>query len=172
MANSVTAPLERQFRQMPALVNGYPRAPEEHRSSRCSSTTLSSLDIAEQEVQAAVNASGKLLPPNLPAPPIYAKSIPRHPRPSHRPNLQDDAPDAGAGSGGTKLSPKTPQLTRFGLVSLSRDHRPTITCKPICERSRLTIQHRRFTPLARQCQRQRLERQFRQAVPGLFDQCQ
>ena len=44
--------------------------------SRCSSTSTSRLDVAEQEVQAAINAAGNLLPADLPAPPIYAKVNP------------------------------------------------------------------------------------------------
>src|SRR6202008_2133392 len=76
MTTSVTAPLERQFGQMPGL---------EQMSSGSSAgpsvITLRfsldlSLDIAEQEVQAAINAAGNLLPADLPAPPIYAKVNP------------------------------------------------------------------------------------------------
>ena len=76
MATSVTAPLEVQFGQMTAL----------NRMSSVSSggssvVTLQfdlslSLDVAEQEVQAAINAAQSLLPTNLPAPPIYAKINP------------------------------------------------------------------------------------------------
>ena len=76
MAQTVTAPLERQFGQMPGL-------------SRMSSTSAAgvsivtlqfglglALDVAEQEVQAAINAGGSLLPADLPAPPVYAKVNP------------------------------------------------------------------------------------------------
>src|SRR3954454_1541350 len=76
MTSSVTSPLEVQLGQMPGL----------NQMSSVSSTgssvitlqfTLSlSLDIAEQQVQAAINASGNLLPTDLPAPPIYAKVNP------------------------------------------------------------------------------------------------
>ena len=76
MTSSVTAPLERQFGQMPGL-NQMTSAS----SAGASVVTLQfsldlSLDIAEQEVQAAINASGNLLPADLPAPPIYAKVNP------------------------------------------------------------------------------------------------
>src|SRR6202007_2756281 len=76
MTSSVTAPLERQFGQMPGL-NQMTSAS----SAGASVITLQfgldlSLDIAEQEVQAAINASGNLLPADLPAPPIYAKVNP------------------------------------------------------------------------------------------------
>ena len=76
MAETVTAPLERQFGQMTDL----------NRMSSVSSGGFStitlqfnldlSLDVAEQEVQAAINAAGNLLPADLPAPPIYAKVNP------------------------------------------------------------------------------------------------
>src|SRR3954462_4474100 len=76
MAQTVSAPLERQFGQMAGL-------------TRLSSTSAAgvsiitlqfglgiTLDVAEQEVQAAINAGGSLLPADLPAPPVYAKVNP------------------------------------------------------------------------------------------------
>ncbi|WP_292386781.1 efflux RND transporter permease subunit, partial [Mesorhizobium sp.] len=76
MTTSVTAPLERQFGQMPGL-----EQMSSGSSAGASVITLRfsldlSLDIAEQEVQAAINAAGNLLPADLPAPPIYAKVNP------------------------------------------------------------------------------------------------
>jgi multidrug efflux pump len=76
MTSSVTAPLEVQLGQMPAL-NQMSSAT----SAGASVITLQfnlnlSLDVAEQEVQAAINAAGNLLPSDLPAPPIYAKVNP------------------------------------------------------------------------------------------------
>src|ERR1700758_3585201 len=76
MTSSVTAPLERQFGQMPSLNQMLSTS-----SAGASVITLQftleiSLDIAEQEVQAAINAAGNLLPSDLPAPPIYAKVNP------------------------------------------------------------------------------------------------
>src|SRR6201997_2886868 len=70
MASSVTAPLERQFGQMPGL-----NQMSSTSSGGASVITLQfsltlSLDVAEQEVQAAINAAGNLLPSDLPAPPI------------------------------------------------------------------------------------------------------
>src|SRR6195256_5749301 len=74
--SSVTAPLERQFGQMPGL-----NQMSSVSSAGASVITLQfsldlSLDIAEQEVQAAINAAGNLLPSDLPAPPIYSKVNP------------------------------------------------------------------------------------------------
>src|SRR6202789_179531 len=76
MTSSVTAPLERQFGQMPSL-----NQMSSTSSAGASVLTLQfnldlTLDIAEQEVQAAINAAGNLLPSALPAPPIYAKVNP------------------------------------------------------------------------------------------------
>src|SRR5215468_3416969 len=76
MTSSITAPLERQFGQMPGL-----NQMSSTSSGGASVITLQfslqlSLDVAEQEVQAAINASGNLLPSDLPAPPIYAKVNP------------------------------------------------------------------------------------------------
>src|SRR5207237_4501715 len=76
MTSSVTAPLEVQFGQMPGL-----NQLSSQSSAGASVITLQfdlsvKLDIAEQEVQAAINAAGNLLPADLPAPPIYAKVNP------------------------------------------------------------------------------------------------
>jgi len=76
MTSSVTAPLEVQFGQMPNL-----NQMSSVSSAGSSVITLQfglsiSLDVAEQEVQAAINAAGNLLPSDLPAPPIYAKVNP------------------------------------------------------------------------------------------------
>ena len=76
MASSITAPLERQFGQMPGL-----NQMSSTSSGGASVVTLQfsldlSLDVAEQEVQAAINASGTFLPTDLPGPPVYNKVNP------------------------------------------------------------------------------------------------
>src|SRR5438034_5358766 len=73
MTSSVTAPLERQFGQLPGL-----NQMSSTSSAGASVITLPfrlaiNLDIAEQQGQAALNAAGNLLPSDLPAPPLYAK---------------------------------------------------------------------------------------------------
>src|SRR5246127_2162903 len=76
MTSSVTAPLERQFGQMPSL-NQMSSTSSAGSSVITLQFTLDiTLDVAEQEVQAAINAAGNLLPSDLPAPPIYAKVNP------------------------------------------------------------------------------------------------
>ena len=86
MTSSVTAPLEKQFGQMASL-----NQMSSQSSAGASVITLQNsldlpLDIAEQEVQAAINAAGNLLPSDLPAPPIYAKVNPA----DAPPELDDD----------------------------------------------------------------------------------
>ena len=76
MTSSVTAPLEKQLGQMPGLNEMFSTS-----SAGASIITLQftldiSLDVAEQEVQAAINAAGNLLPSDLQNPPIYAKVNP------------------------------------------------------------------------------------------------
>src|SRR5436853_4781721 len=71
MASSVTAPLERQFGQVPGLAQMTSTS-----SDGCSVITLQfdlalNIDVAEQEVQASINAATSFLPPALPAPPVY-----------------------------------------------------------------------------------------------------
>jgi multidrug efflux pump len=127
MTSSVTAPLERQFGQMPGL-NQMTSAS----SGGASVITLQfgldlSLDIAEQEVQAAINAAGNLLPADLPAPPIYAKV-----NPADAPILTlsvmsktlalTDLEDLSE----TRLAQKISQLTGVGLVSISGGQRPAL----------------------------------------------
>src|SRR5499433_1614982 len=127
MTSSVTAPLERQFGQMPNLVQMASVS-----SVGASVITLQfsldiNLDIAEQEVQAAINAAGNLLPSDLPAPPIYAKV-----NPADAPILTlaltsktlpltqiQDLVD-------NRLAQKISQLPGVGLVSLAGGQRPAV----------------------------------------------
>ena len=76
MTSSVTAPLEKQFGQVPGL-----QQMTSISSFGSSVITLQfvlelNIDVAEQEVQAAINAAGTFLPTNLPMPPVYAKTNP------------------------------------------------------------------------------------------------
>ena len=127
MTSAITAPLEVQFGQMPGL-----NQMSSTSSGGSSVITLQfslnlSLDIAEQEVQAAINAAGNLLPSDLPAPPIYAKVNPA------------DAPILTLGIvsktlpltqledlADTRLAQKISQLEGVGLVSVSGGQRPAV----------------------------------------------
>jgi multidrug efflux pump len=127
MATSVTAPLEVQFGQMPSL-----NQMSSSSSAGASVITLQfalnlSLDVAEQEVQAAINAAGNLLPADLPAPPIYAKVNPADApiltlaltsKTLPLPQVEDMAD--------TRLAQKISQLPGVGLVSISGGQRPAV----------------------------------------------
>src|SRR5262249_56485095 len=84
-----------------------------------------SLDVAEQEVQAAINAAGNLLPSDLPAPPIYAKV-----NPADAPILtlaltsKTISPTQVQDLADTRLAQKISQLPGVGLVSVSGGQRP------------------------------------------------
>ncbi len=127
MTSSVTAPLERQFGQMPGL-----NQMSSTSSGGASVITLQfslelSLDVAEQEVQAAINASGSFLPADLPNPPIYNKVNPADTpiitlaltsQTLPLPRLEDLAD--------TRIAQKISQLPGVGLVSISGGQRPAV----------------------------------------------
>src|SRR5262245_64106233 len=76
MVSSVTAPLERQFGQLPGL-NQMTSTSSQGSSVVTLQFTLDlNIDVAEQEVQAAINAAGTFLPRDLPNPPVYSKTNP------------------------------------------------------------------------------------------------
>jgi multidrug efflux pump len=127
MASSVTAPLERQFGQLPGL-NQMTSAS----SAGSSVITLQfglelDIDVAEQQVQAAINAAGTFLPRDLPNPPIYSKTNPA------------DAPILTLGltsktlplskiqdAADTRLAQKISQLPGVGLVSIGGGQKPAV----------------------------------------------
>ena len=127
MTSSITAPLERQLGEMPGL-----KQMSSTSSAGASVITLQfsldlSLDVAEQEVQASINAAGNLLPSDLPAPPIYAKI-----NPADAPVLSlaltsktlplttvEDLAD-------TRLAQNISQLPGVGLVSIGGGQRQSV----------------------------------------------
>jgi len=127
MATSVTAPLERQFGQMPGL-----NQMTSGSSSGASVITLQfsldiSLDIAEQEVQAAINAASSYMPAGLPNPPVYSKVNPADApiltlsltsTTLPLPDVEDYAD--------TRLSQKIAEVPGVGLVSISGGQRPAV----------------------------------------------
>src|ERR1700750_781424 len=76
MAQTVTAPLERQFGQMSGLERMTSVSSAGASIVTLQFTLAEKLDVAENEVQGAINAGGNLLPADLPAPPVYAKVNP------------------------------------------------------------------------------------------------
>lgn len=127
MTGSVTAPLERQFGQMPGL------AQMTSTSSTGSSVIVlrftldMALDVAEQQVQAAINAATNLLPKDLPTPPIYSKVNPADApiltlaitSPTLPMTRLHDLVE-------TRLAQKISQVSGVGLVSLSGGRRPAV----------------------------------------------
>ncbi|MDR2697458.1 MAG: multidrug efflux RND transporter permease subunit [Holophagales bacterium] len=127
VASAITAPLERQFGQLPGLTRMYSAS-----SAGSSLLTLQfdlnlDIDVAVQQVQASINAAGTYLPVNLPNPPIYSKSNPA------------DAPILSLGLTSTsipltkvqdyadsRLAQKISQLPGVGLVSLSGGQKPAV----------------------------------------------
>ena len=127
MASSVTAPLERQFGQIPGL-----KQMTSTSSFGSSIITLQfnldlNIDIAEQEVQASINAASNLLPQGLPNPPIYSKI-----NPADAPILtlaltSDTLPLSKVEDlADTTLAQKISQLSGVGLVSISGGQRPAV----------------------------------------------
>jgi multidrug efflux pump subunit AcrB len=127
VASAVTAPLERQFGEVAGL------SQMTSTSSGGSSIIVMqfqlslNIDIAEQEVQAAINAAQSYLPADLPAPPVYSKSNPAD-APVLTLALQsatmplskvEDLAD-------TQLSPKISQVSGVGLVSISGGQKPAV----------------------------------------------
>jgi multidrug efflux pump len=127
VASAITAPLERQFGQVPGLNQMTSMS-----SGGSSIITLQfsldlNIDVAEQEVQAAINAASNFLPNDLPSPPIYSKS-----NPADAPVLTlaltsntipltqvEDLAD-------TRLAQKISQVSGVGLVSISGGQKPAV----------------------------------------------
>ncbi|MFG3452987.1 MdtB/MuxB family multidrug efflux RND transporter permease subunit [Stutzerimonas stutzeri] len=127
MTSAVTAPLERQFGQMPGLTQMSSTS-----SGGASVITLRfsldvELDVAEQEVQAAINAGSNLLPNDLPAPPVYNKVNPADTpvmtlavtsESLALPELHDLVD--------TRMAQKLAQISGVGMVSIAGGQRPAV----------------------------------------------
>ena len=127
VATTVTAPLERQFGQMPGL-NQMTSTSAGGTSVVVLQFTLTlKLDVAEEEVQAAINASQSLLPANLPAPPVYNKTNPAD-APIITMAVTSDAMPLNQVEDlvDTRLAPKMAQLSGVGLVSISGGQKPAV----------------------------------------------
>ena len=127
MASSVTAPLERQFGQMPGL-----KQMTSVSSGGGSVVTLEfdldeNIDVAEQEVQAAINAGNSFLPPDLPNPPIYSKVNPADAPIMTLALTSDSLPlDKIEDAADTNLAQKISQVTGVGLVSIAGGQKPAV----------------------------------------------
>src|SRR6201747_1826075 len=127
MATTVTAPLERQFGQLQGLSQMTSSSSGGNSVVVLQFNLNLNIDVAEEEVQSAINASQSFLPANLPAPPIYSKT-----NPADAPVLTlaitsniiplsqvEDLVD-------TRLAPKISQLSGVGLVSISGGQKPAV----------------------------------------------
>jgi multidrug efflux pump len=127
MTSTVSAPLERQFGQMPGLKEMSSRS-----SAGASVVTLQfdlnlNIDIAEQEVQAAINAAANLLPQTLPAPPIYAKVNPADAPIMTLAVTSDSMPLTQVEDmSDTRIAQKISQIAGVGLVSINGAQRPAV----------------------------------------------
>src|ERR1700678_1200152 len=127
MASTVTAPLERQFGEMQGL----------SQMTSTSSTGVSvivlefnltlGIDIAEEEVQSAINGSQTYLPADLPSPPIYSKTNPADAPVLTLAITSDSMPLPQVEDlVDTRLAPKISQLTGVGLVTISGGQKPAV----------------------------------------------
>src|SRR5580692_1635431 len=127
MASSVTAPLERQFGQVPGLQQMTSTSSDGSSIITLQFTLSLNIDVAEQEVQASINASGTYLPADLPTPPIYSKT-----NPADTPILtlaltSTEMPLSSVEDyADTRLAPKISQLPGVGLVSISGGQKPAV----------------------------------------------
>ena len=127
ISSSITAPLERQLGEMPGL-----KSMNSTSSDGASVVTLQfdlslSLDVAEQEVQAAINAAGTFLPANLPYPPVYSKVNPADAPVLTLSLTSDVLPLTRVEDlADTRLAQKISQITGVGLVTLSGGQRPAV----------------------------------------------
>jgi multidrug efflux pump len=127
VASAVTAPLERQFGQVAGL-SQMTSSSSGGESIIVMQFQLSlNIDVAEQEVQAAINAAQSYLPANLPTPPIYSKSNPADAPVLTLALTSSEMPlSAVEDLADTRLSPKISQITGVGLVSISGGQKPAV----------------------------------------------
>jgi multidrug efflux pump len=127
MASSVTAPMERQFGQVPGLSQMTSTSSFGSSVITLQFTLEQNIDVAEQEVQAAINAGATFLPRDLPNPPIYSKVNPADAPIMTLALTSDTLPLSKIEDlADTTLSQKISQLTGVGLVSISGGQKPAV----------------------------------------------
>ena len=127
MSSAVTAPLERQFGQIPGLTQMTSTSSDGSSTIVLQFSLRLNIDVAEQEVQASINAAQSFLPTDLPVPPVYSKS-----NPADAPVLTlalsskslplskvEDLADS-------RLAPKISQLSGVGLVTIGGGQKPAV----------------------------------------------
>ncbi len=127
MSSAVTAPLERQFGQIPGLTQMTSTSSDGSSSIVLQFSLRLNIDVAEQEVQAAINAAQSFLPTDLPVPPVYSKSNPADApvltlaltsKTLPLPKVEDLAD--------SRLAPKISQLSGVGLVTIGGGQKPAV----------------------------------------------
>jgi multidrug efflux pump len=127
MASSVTAPLERQFGQVPGLQQMTSVSSDGSSVITLQFDLALNIDVAEQEVQQAINASGTYLPADLPNPPIYSKSNPADAPIMTLALTSDILPLSQIEDiADTRLAQKISQVTGVGLVSIVGGQKPAV----------------------------------------------
>jgi multidrug efflux pump len=127
MASSVTAPLERQFGQVPGLQQMTSTSSDGSSVITLQFNLSLNIDVAEQEVQQAINASGSYLPPDLPNPPIYSKTNPADAPIMTLALTSDTLPLSKIEDlADTRLAQKISQVTGVGLVSINGGQKPAV----------------------------------------------
>jgi multidrug efflux pump len=127
MSSAITAPLERQFGQIPGLTQMTSTSSDGSSSIVLQFSLRLNIDVAEQEVQAAINAAQSFLPTDLPVPPVYSKSNPADApvltlaltsKTLPLPKVEDLAD--------SRLAPKISQLSGVGLVTIGGGQKPAV----------------------------------------------
>src|ERR1700733_12075791 len=127
MASSVTSPLERQFGQIPGLSQMTSTSSGGGSVITLQFSLSESIDVAQQDVQAAINASGSYLPKDLPNPPVYSKVNPAD-APIMTLSLTSDTLQLTQVEdlADTLMAQKTSQLSDVGLVSITGGQKPAV----------------------------------------------
>ncbi len=127
MATTVTAPLERQFGQLQGLSQMTSTSSGATSVIVLQFTLTLAIDVAEEEVQSAINAAQSYLPANLPAPPVYSKTNPADAPVLTLAITSDSVPLPQVEDlVDTRLAPKLSQLNGVGLVSISGGQKPAV----------------------------------------------
>ena len=127
IASSVTAPLERQFGQVPGLLQMTSTSSDGSSVITLQFNLSLDIDVAEQEVQQAINASGTYLPTDLPNPPVYSKTNPADAPIVTLALTSDSMPLSKIEDvADTRLAQKISQLSGVGLVSIVGGQKPAV----------------------------------------------
>jgi multidrug efflux pump len=127
MASAVTAPLERQFGEVAGLSQMTSTSADGVSVIVMEFQLSLDIDVAEQEVQAAINAAQSYLPANLPTPPVYSKSNPADAPVLTLALMSNELPLSEVEDyADTRLSPKISQIAGVGLVTISGGQKPAV----------------------------------------------